>query len=80
MTPEEAFEKWWKANHSSVVSDPEKCWLAAWSQGRAAGLLEAADISAKLYSIFGKQHPKRQCGKTLSEEFRRRAAAGEQGR
>ena len=45
----------------------------------AATWEEAADISEKLYGLFGKQHPKRQCGETLAKEFRCRSRAAQGG-
>ena len=59
MTSEEAFEAWWtKSFYGSiptVVGYPKhehdlqrEAWLAAWRQGRAAGLQEAADYIARI--------------------------------
>ena len=83
MTPEEAFEGWLnsgKVTHTDCSMHDElyAAWLAAWHQGRAAGLGESQELIEELHAYFIEDSDICQWGRRVVEKLKnRRAAAGE---
>ena len=89
MTPEDEFQKWWlDIGYGQIINayhtdkDAAKAsWLAAWPQGRAAGLREAAKsiVEHNAHPVEAKccLGMPTSAANNLGMELLRRAAVGE---